>query len=62
MDGEKFKRELSEVNTRAVSRGKNELAGKFKMAAGDMVCIQGQVMEYTYIPFYISSYFLSLLE
>jgi hypothetical protein len=45
MDGGKFKRKLSEVNTRAVSRGQNESVGKFKMAAGDMVSIRGQVME-----------------
>ena len=35
MDGGKFKRKLSEVNARAVSRRQNELVGKFKMAAGD---------------------------
>ena len=29
MDGGKFKRKLSEVKTRAVSRGQNELVGKF---------------------------------
>ena len=46
MDG----RKLSEVYTRAVSRGQTELAGKFKMVAGDKVSIRGQVMEYTYIP------------
>ena len=39
MDGGKFKRKLSEVNTRAMSRGQNELVGKFKMAASDMVSI-----------------------
>ena len=50
MDGGKFKRRLSEVNARAVSRGQNELVGKFKMVAGDMVNIRGKVMEYTYIP------------
>ena len=50
MDGGKFKRQLSEVNTRAVSRRQNELVGKFKMAAGDKVNIRGQVMEHTYIP------------
>ena len=49
MDGGKFIRKLSEVNTRAVSRGQNKLVGKFKMAAGDIVCIRGQVMECTYI-------------
>ena len=50
MDGGKFKRKLPEVNTSAVSRGQNELVGKFKMAAGDIVSIRGQVMEHTYIP------------
>ena len=41
MDGGKFKRRLSEVNARAVSRGQNELVCKFKMAADDMVSIRG---------------------
>ena len=50
MDGGKFKRRLSEVNARAMSRGQNELVRKFKMAAGDMVSIREQVMEYMYIP------------
>ena len=49
-DGGKIKWKLSEVNTRAVSRGQNELMGKFKMAAGEMISIRRQVMEYTYIP------------
>ena len=47
---EKRKGLLSEVNIRAVSRGRNELIGKFKMAAGDVISIRGQVMEYTNIP------------
>ena len=42
MDGGKFKRKLSEVNTRAVSRKQNELVGKFKMAA-DKVSIRGRL-------------------
>ena len=50
MDGGKFKRKLSEVNTRAVSIRQNKLVGKFKMAAGDMISIRGQFMEYMYIP------------
>jgi hypothetical protein len=50
MDGGKFKRGLSEVKVRAVSRGQNELVCKFKMAAGDKISIRGQVMDYTYIP------------
>ena len=50
MDGGKFKRKLSEVNTRSVSTRHNKLVGKFTMAAGDMDSIRGQVMEYTYIP------------
>ena len=33
-----------------MSRRQNELVGKLKMAAGDMVSIRGPVMEYTYIP------------
>ena len=37
MDGGKFKRKLSEINTRTVSRGQNELIGKFKRVAGDMI-------------------------
>ena len=50
MDGGKFNRKLSEVNTSAVSRGQNELVSKFKMAVDDMVSIKGKVIEYTYIP------------
>ena len=50
MDGGKFKRRLSEVNARAVSRGQNELVWKFKMAPGDKVSIRVHVMEYMYIP------------
>ena len=46
----KFKRKLSDVNTRAVSRRQNELVGKFKMAVGDMVSIRGQGMEYMFFP------------
>ena len=45
MDGGKFKKNVSEVNIRAVSRRQNELVGKFKM-----VSIRGQVMENMYIP------------
>ena len=45
----KIKWKLSEVNTRALSRGQNELIGKLKLAAGDVISIRGQVMEYTYI-------------
>ena len=40
-DGEKFERKLFEVNTRAVSRGQNELIGEFKMAVGDEIKIGG---------------------
>ena len=39
MDGRKFKRKLSEVNTRAVSRGHNELIEEFKMMPGMVVII-----------------------
>jgi hypothetical protein len=48
--GKKIKWRLSEVNTRAMSRGQDELIGKFKMVAGDVISIRGQVLEYTYIP------------
>ena len=41
---------LSEVNARTESRRQNELVGKFKIAASDLVSIRGQVMEYTNIP------------
>ena len=46
MDGGKF----SEVNARVESRRQNELVGKFKLAASDLVSVRGQVMEYPYIP------------
>ena len=39
-DGGKIKWKLSEVNTRAVCRGQNELVGEFKMAAGDMIVVR----------------------
>ena len=35
--GEKIKWKLSEVNTRAVSKGQNEFIGKFKVAIGDVI-------------------------
>ena len=50
MGGGKFKRKLSKVNTRAVSRRQNELVGKLMMAVSDLVSVWGQVIEYTYIP------------
>ena len=50
MDGGKFKMRLFEVNARAVSRGQNKLVCKFKMAAGDIISIRGQVVEYIVIP------------
>ena len=40
-DGWKIEWKLSEINTRAVSRGQNELIGKFKVAAGDVISIRG---------------------
>ena len=49
-DGRKIEWKLSEVNAKVVSRGQNELIVKFKMAAGDVISIRGQVMVYTYIP------------
>ena len=48
--GEKIKWRLSKVNARAVSRGQDELVDMFKMAAGDVISIRGQVLEHTYIP------------
>jgi hypothetical protein len=36
-DGGKIKWKVSEVNFRAVSREQNELIGKFKMAADDVI-------------------------
>ena len=43
----KIEWKLSEVNTGAVSRDKNELVGKFKMPMGDVI---SKVMKYTHIP------------
>ena len=42
-NGGKFEWKSFEVNTntRAVSRGQNELIGKFKMVAGDLIRIMG---------------------
>ena len=37
----KFEWKLSEVKTRAVSRGQNEIIGEFKMAANDVISIRG---------------------
>ena len=59
-DGGKIKWTLSEVNTRPMSRGQNQLIGKFKMAAGDMISTRGQVMENTYIPLGIKREFIYL--
>ena len=33
-----------------MSKGENELIGKFKMAVGDVISIEGYVMKYKYIP------------
>ena len=38
-----------------MSTGQNELIGKFKMVAGDVISIRVLVMEYTYIPIGIKS-------
>ena len=48
-DGEKIEWKLSAVNTRAVSRGQNELIGEFKLPAGDKISIRGFVCVYIYI-------------
>ena len=39
--GGKIRRRLSEVSTRAVSRGQDKLVGKFKMVACDVISIRG---------------------
>ena len=41
--GGKIKWKLSEANTRALSRGQNELIGKFKMVTGDLISIRGKL-------------------
>ena len=33
-----------------MSKGQDELIGKFKMAGGDVISIREQVVEYTYLP------------
>ena len=33
-----------------MSRGQDELVGKFKMVAGDMISIKKEVLEHMYIP------------
>ena len=48
MDGGKFKGNYLRLMP-GLCLEDNELVGKFKMAADDMVSIRGQVMEYTYI-------------
>ena len=40
MEG-KIEWKSSEVNTRAVSRGQNELIGEFNMVEGDVISIKG---------------------
>jgi hypothetical protein len=40
-DGGKIEWKLSEVNTRAASRGQNKLIGEFKMAEGNVISIKG---------------------
>ena len=40
-DGGKIKWKLSEVYTKTMSRGQNELVGNFKMAAGNVISIWG---------------------
>ena len=56
MDGGKFKRGLSEVNARAVTRRQNELVGEFKMVVGDNVSIRGQVIPFLSLILCNSSY------
>jgi hypothetical protein len=38
-----IERKLSEINTRLVSGGQNELVDKFKMAAGDVISVGGRL-------------------
>ena len=40
-NGGKIEWKSFEVNTRAVTRGQNELIGEFKMVAGDVISIMG---------------------
>ena len=47
MDGGK----LSEVNARTESRRQNELVGKFKMAASDLVSVRGRLWSTFTFPF-----------
>ena len=42
-DGGKIERKLSEVNTRVVSRGQNELISKFKMVLDDVINFGGRL-------------------
>ena len=42
-----------------MSREQDELIGKFKMVACDVISIRGQVMEYAYIPTGIKREFVS---
>ena len=53
----KFKRKLSEVNTRAVFIRQNELIGNFKMTAGDKVSIKFPCVCMSF-PMVISSIFV----
>ena len=48
--GGKIGWKLSEVNTKAVYGGQNELIGELKMETGEVIRIGRQVMKYTYIP------------
>ena len=41
-DGGKIERKLSEVNTRPMSRGQNELKSTFKVTVGDVISIGGR--------------------
>ena len=41
----KIEQKLSEINIRAVSRGQNELINVFKMITGDVISIEGFVMN-----------------
>ena len=49
-DGGRIRWKLSEVDSRPISRRQNKLIGNFKVAAGDVINIRWQVMEFMYIP------------
>ena len=49
-DGGKIEWQLTEVNTRAVSRGLIKCISEFKLETAALISIGVQDMKYTYIP------------